>query len=366
MTTSTLTWRTIASFLIAALLTTTALASAPARPPTAVIVENAAQKRIADSLEALGTLQANESVTITAKVADTISAVRFDDGQAVAAGDVLVAQTDSEETALLREAESLAEEAKRQYERIKSLVKQGSASESLLDERRQTWRTAQAREDAVRSRLKDRLITAPFSGQVGLRQVSPGALVSPGDVITTLVDITSMKLDFTIPATYLDTVQVGTPIDATSPVYPLRHFEGAVTSIDNTIDPVTRSITVRAVLPNNDLSLVPGMLMTLNLQRNPRDAVVISEEAIIPQGGETYVLVVDHSNEPKTAERRVVTLGRRFAGTVEVRAGLKAGETVISHGTLKVRPGSPIRIQAVDDGTRSIAEMIRQAPASSG
>ncbi len=174
--------------------------AADAQPATVVIVEKVVKKPIADPLEALGTLRANETVEITAKVADTISAVRFQDGQSVSAGDVLIEQTDAEETALLQEAESLAEEAKRQFERIQSLVAQGSASESLLDERRQNWRTARARQDAVRSRLKDRLITAPFSGHVGLRRISPGALVSPGDVITTLVDDSSMKLDFTIPA----------------------------------------------------------------------------------------------------------------------------------------------------------------------
>jgi membrane fusion protein, multidrug efflux system len=336
------------------------------RPPTGVIVEKAATQTIADGLEALGTLRANESVEITAKVADTISAVRFEDGETVAAGDVLVEQTDTEEKALLEEAESLAAEAKRQFERFQSLVAQGSASESLLDERRQAWLTARARKDAVRSRLKDRLITAPFDGHVGLRRVSPGALVSPGDVITTLVDDSSMKLDFTVPAIYMESVRVGAVVDATSPVYPDRQFTGTVSSVDSTIDPVTRSITVRAVLPNPDHALVPGMLMKIDLQRNPRQAIVISEETIVPRGQQTYVLVVDESVEPPIAERREVVLGRRFAGRVEVRNGLQEGETIISHGTLKVRPGSPVKIQAVDDGSRTIAEIIEAQRGDSG
>ncbi len=354
--------------LIAALLPAFGHTAAPGGqpPPTAVIVEKVSTQTIADTLEALGTLRANESVQITAKVADTISAIRFTDGESVSAGDVLVEQTDAEEAALLEEAESLAEEAKRQFERIESLVAKGSASESLLDERRQTWRTASARESAVRSRLKDRLITAPFSGHVGLRRISPGALVSPGDVITTLVDDSRMKLDFTIPAIYLDTVRVGTVIDATTPIYPQRAFQGTVSSVDSTIDPVTRSITIRAVLPNDDHALVPGMLMTLELRRNPREAIVISEETIIPRGGETHVLVVDENVSPAVAQQRNVILGRRLAGKVEVRSGLSEGETIISHGTLKVRPGSPVRIQAVDDNTRSIADMIRSEPAASG
>ncbi|MBK81112.1 MAG: efflux transporter periplasmic adaptor subunit [Gammaproteobacteria bacterium] len=339
-----------------------AAAAAPGRGPTGVIVERVGLQRIADSLEALGTLRANETVDITANVSDTISRVNFEDGQAVEAGDVLVELTDREESALLAEAESLAEEAQRQYERIERLVAQGNASESLLDERRREWRTADARLDAVRSRLADRLITAPFSGHVGLRMVSPGALVSPGDVITTLVDDSRMKLDFTIPALYLNTVSRGTVIEAATPVFPNRSFAGEVASVDSTIDPVTRSITVRAIIPNDRRDLVPGMLMTLNLLRNERDAIVISEEAVIPRGASTFVLVVDTSTEPYTAQERQVDLGTRLPGQVEVVSGLEIGETVISHGTLKVRPGAPVRIHAVDDGTRPIAELIKPDP----
>ncbi len=345
--------------LLASIASSHPVQAAPALPPTPVIVEEVGRQAIADTLEALGTLHANEAVAITAKVADTISAVRFQDGQAVSRGDVLVEQTDAEEAALLQEAQSLAEEAKRQFDRFKSLVAQGSASQSALDERRQTWRTASAREEAVRSRLKDRLLTAPFSGHVGLRRISPGALVSPGDVITTLVDDSKMKLDFTIPSIYLDTVTVGTRIEATTPVFQDRQFTGAVTSIDSTVDPATRSITVRALLPNPDRTLVPGMLMTLELKRNPRQAIVVSEEAIIPRGAKTFVLVVDQAEQPHRVIQKEVALGRRVTGRVEVLAGLAVGEWIISHGTLKVRDGAAVTIQAIDDGSRSITEIIR-------
>lgn len=345
--------------LVASLPGGAAHAAAPGQGPTPVIVENVGRQRIADRLEALGTLQANETVRLTANVSDTISRVNFDDGQAVAAGDVLVELTDAEEAALLVEAESLADEARRQFERIERLRDQNNAAESLLDERRREWRTAEARLEAVRSRLNDRLITAPFSGHVGLRRVSPGALVSPGDVITTLVDDSRMKLDFTIPALYLTTVRRGTPIEASSPVFPNRAFAGEVTSIDSTVDPVTRSITVRAIIPNEQRDLVPGMLMTLDLLRNEREAIVISEEAIVPRGENTYVLVVNMSAEPYTAEQRLVQIGARMPGQVEVVSGLEPGETIISHGTLKVRPGAPVHIRAVDDGSRPIAELLR-------
>ncbi|MFW6093978.1 MAG: efflux RND transporter periplasmic adaptor subunit [Pseudomonadota bacterium] len=335
-----------------------AVAAASEAAPVSVIVERVGRQQVADTLEALGTLRANETVRITASVSDTVSEIGFEDGQTVAAGDVLVQLTNAEESALLDEAESLADEARRQHQRVARLVEQGNASQSLLDERRREWRTAEAQLAAVRSRLDDRLITAPFSGRVGLRHVSPGTLVSPGDVITTLVDDSRMKLDFTVPAVYLTSVQPGTHVAATTPAFPDRTFAGTVTSVDSTVDPVTRSITVRAVIPNDDGNLVPGMLMTLNLLRNERDAVVISEEAVVPRADETFVLVLDTGSEPYTVEQRAVRLGTRMPGQVEVVSGLEAGETIVSHGTLKLRPGSRVRVHAVDDGTQPIAELL--------
>jgi membrane fusion protein, multidrug efflux system len=333
-------------------------------PPTAVIVERVGSQRVADPLEALGTLRANETVRITATVSDVITEVNFEDGQMVRAGAILVQLANAEETALLAEAAFQAEEAKRQHERVARLVTQGNAPEALLDERRREWQAADARAEAARSRLQERTIRAPFSGRVGLRQVSPGALVVPGDVITTLVDDSRMKLDFTVPSLYLATVRPGTPIEATSPVYPNRRFSGEVASIDSTIDPITRSITVRALIPNEQRDLVPGMLMTLNLLRNERVALLIAEEAVVPRGQQNFVMVVDTSTEPHQAQQRQVEIGSRVPGRVEVVSGLEAGDIVITHGALKLRPGSPVRIHAENDGSRPLAELLKPAAAA--
>lgn len=339
-----------------------ALWAAQASPPTPVIVEAARQYAISDPLEALGTLRANESVEITAKVADVIAAIHFEDGQSVKAGQLLVQMSDAEEAALLLEAQSQAEEAQRQYDRVMSLVEQGTASQSQLDERRRDWQSANARVKAVRSRLDDRVITAPFAGIVGLRQISPGALVAPGTMITTLVDDLQMKLDFTIPSLYLGSVTRGTVIHASSPTFPGEIFTGEVSSVDSVVNPVTRSITIRALIPNTEHRLVPGMLMTLELKRTERQALVIAEEAIVPRGSSTFVYVVDPKAEQPVAEQREVRIGARQPGRVEVVSGLESGEMVVTHGTLKVRPGSAVRIRAVDDGTRPIAELIAADP----
>lgn len=333
--------------------------AAPGPAPVEVIVQPVSYTRIADRLEALGTLRANETVDITATVSDTISRIHFDDGERVEAGQILVEMTDAEEAAGLTEARSLAEEAKRQYERIKRLVAEGTAAESLLDQRRREWETAEARLKAVQSRLADRLVRAPFEGTVGLRNISRGALISPGQVITTLVDDSRMKLDFDVPSIYLASVSPGTPIEAMTPLYSNETFEGQVSSVDASIDPVTRAITVRAIIPNPDRRLKPGLLMTLELLRRERNALVVAEEAIIPRASKNFVMVVDRSAEQPVAEEREVQLGTRLPGLVEVTSGLSEGETIITHGTMKVRPGSPVTIRGVDDGSTSITELIQ-------
>jgi membrane fusion protein (multidrug efflux system) len=327
-------------------------------PATQVIVEKARPRTISDPLEALGTLRANESVEITAKVSDVIAAIHFEDGETVKAGQLLVQMSDAEEAALLVEAQSQADEAERQYERVSALVKQGNASQSMLDQQQRDWRSARARALAVRSRLQDRVITAPFAGTVGLRQVSPGALVEPGQLIATLVDDSEMKLDFTIPAVYLGSVTRGTVIEATTAAFPDATFTGRISSVDSVINPVTRSITVRARIPNQEHRLVPGMLMTLVLHRGERQALVVGESAIVPRGERTFVYVVDPTAAQPVAMERAVVTGARQPGTVEIVSGLEAGELVVTHGTLKLRPGGTVQIHAIDDGTRPLAELI--------
>lgn len=325
-----------------------------------VIVFSAATDRFVDRVEALGTLRANETIELTATVSETVTAVHFKDGQRVKAGSILVEMTSEEEHALIEEERSTLSEAKTQYERLKPLVKRGAASISLLDQRRREYETAKARLRAIESKLKDRLIMAPFTGVVGFRDVSVGALIEPGDVITTLDDDSVMKLDFSVPSIHLASLRTGLSIEALSPALAGRKFAGTVSSISSRIDPITRTMVVRAILPNPERLLKPGLLMRVELLKNPRDVVVIPEEALIPSGQENHVLIVDRSIEPTIAQRRRVTIGARRPGQVEILAGLKAGEFVVVHGTQRARPGQPVTVIAVDKGTEPLANLLNQ------
>ena len=335
---------------------------AQAAEPLGVIVSTVKAVPFEDRVEALGTLRANEAVALTASVTETVSALHFDDGDRVEADQLLVEMTSAEEQARLREARAREREAASQYRRVQSLAKQGTASKSLLDERSREWQTARAQLVAIESRLSDRIIKAPFSGVIGLRNISVGALVEPGDLISTLDDDSVLKLDLSVPSVYLSTLKAGLPVVAKTRAYGEREFTGELRSIDSRVDPVTRSVVARVVLPNEERLLKPGLLMQVTLKKNPRTALVIPEAALMPTGRQQFVLVAAPAEAGYKAEKRQVTIGSRRPGLVEVVSGLKAGEQVITHGTLRVRPGQAVAIRAVDDGLEPLDALLSASP----
>ena len=309
-----------------------------------VVVRPVQMESIADPLEALGTLKANESVVLTANVAETISAIRFESGQRVKQGDVLVELDSSEEQAVLQEAKYTLNEAQSQLDRIKAVAKRGDASQSLLDEKQREFYVARARLAAIESRLENRLVRAPFSGVVGLRNVSLGAFVSPGDVITTLVDDRRMKLDFNVPSLFITLLKPGVSIQAKARALDNAVFDGVVESVDNQVDPVSRSVTVRAILDNKDGQLKAGLLMEVKLQSNPREAMVISESALVQDRNQHFVFVVQQQADGLYVQRRQVSIGTRLLGRVEIVDGLQPMERVVVDGGLKLREGSMVNV----------------------
>lgn len=297
-----------------------------------------------DIVEAIGTAQARESVTLTARVSDTVEAVHFDDGQVVSRNDLLVSITDDEEQALMREAEATLLEATQQLKRTEDLVTRGNASVSTLDTQRRVVTEAQSRLTAARARLNDRKIRAPFDGVLGLRQVSEGALLSQSAPITTIDAIDIINLDFSVPERFIATLTPGQSVQARVDAYPDRLFEGKVKTIDSRVDPATRSVIVRAEIPNPSLLLRPGMLMTVEVISRVWEALAVPEEAVVPTGGANYVFIVSGDR----AERRRVELGLRRPGYVEVLSGLSGDDRVVTEGTLRLgRQG--IQVRVLDD-----------------
>jgi membrane fusion protein (multidrug efflux system) len=313
-----------------------------------VLVAPVREDDFVERIEALGTLKANESVELTVTVTESVTALHFDDGQRVEQGQVLVEMTSREEHALLEEARANLNEAIRQFNRVRRLESRGIEAQSLLDQRRREQDTARARLAAIESRLADRLIRAPFSGVVGLRNISVGALVEPGDTITTLDDDSLMKLEFAVPSSYLAELQPGLTIRAHTRAYQDEVFSGEVKVVGSRVDPVNRSVVVRALLANADGRLKPGLLMTVELLHKPRRTLLIPESALMPRGRKHYVLTVN--GEQNLAEKVEIEIGSRRPGEVEVLHGLKVGDRVITHGTGKAKEDRPVRIKGVEDG----------------
>ncbi len=313
------------------------------RGPTIVETQTAQIRTIIEVLEAIGTTRANESVTITAKVTDTISHVKFEDGSLVETGDVLVELTNEEETALLAEAEANVDDASTQFKRLEGLLTQNSVPASQVDEARARFSAAEARYQSILARLDDRLVRAPFAGLLGFRSVSTGTLVTPGATITTLDDISVIKLDFSIPEVYLGLIKPGLSLVADSPAYPDKQFPATVRTINSRVDPITRAATVRAHIVNDDRLLKPGMLMTVKITTSERETLMVPESALMQRSDQVFVFTVVEGK----AQIRQIVHGSRREGWVEVLEGLNVGEPVISEGVIKVRQGSPVTTETI-------------------
>jgi membrane fusion protein, multidrug efflux system len=315
--------------------------------PIAVVTAAAALRPIRVDIEAIGTANSNEAVTITSRISNIVTAIHFSDGERVKAGQVLVELDREQASADLAAASAAVEESRSQFNRSRELLAMKALSSAQYEQIEATLKANEARVAAAQARLSDTYIRAPFSGGVGMRRVSLGALISPGTVITTLDDTTQIKVDFAVPESHVGRLRAGQNVLARTTAYPGRKFTGRVVSVDSRVDPATRAVTVRALLTNGDGALKPGMFLTVELSQDQRPVLAIPEEAVVPEQARQFVYVVDGS----VARKREVMLGRREPGFVEVTDGLKAGDHVVIEGTIKLRDGGPVREAGGADAT---------------
>ncbi len=292
------------------------------------------------TIESLGTAIANESVTITAQVTETVKAINFEDGDSVVKGEVLVQLNDAEERARIEELKANIAEAKRQYTRIVDLRQSNATSEQLLDEQQARVKALEAQLDIAIAQRDDLRISAPFSGLLGNRAISVGSLVQPGNTITTLDDISVVKVDFNIAENHLASVTKGQTLTASSVAYPGIEFEGVITNIDTRLDPVSRSIRIRATIDNKSTRLRPGMLLTVVVEKRVLNTLALPEKALVPVQDKQFVYVV----KDNVAHQTEVQIGERRPGLVQIVNGLSSGEEVITEGTLRVRNQSPVNV----------------------
>ena len=308
--------------------------AAPATVRTAPVIEDT----IEIVVESTGTVRANEAIEITSQVAALVTEIRFQEGARVKRGDILVELDSSQARASLAEAEAALANSRGIYERSLELAVAAAVSKAQLQQIEADLLRDEARVTAARARLADTVIKAPFGGQVGLRRVSLGAFVSPGTVITTLDDLSQVKVDFAVPEPTLPALRPSLAVAATSNVYPGRVFAGNIDSIDPRIDPSTRAVQVRARFPNTKGELTSGMFVAVSLVRERQKSLVVPEGAVIPEQGRQYVFIILDGK----AQQREVEVGHRVPGRVQILSGLIPGERVVVDGALKLRANMPV------------------------
>ena len=312
-------------------------------PPTPVKAAPVTRATLNVEVTAVGTLRAEETVMIRPEIAGRVATIHFKEGQAVNAGEALVTLDQDEYKAQLAGSSAQVGLEESSYQRLQDLQRKNLTSQQNLDETKARLDAARAQQELNRVRLERTVIRAPFAGTVGLRLVSPGAYVKPGDDIANLESLGAMKLDFRVPETYLARLNVGQTLAVRVDAWPDQSFEGNIYAIDPALDPETRTVLLRARLPNKGNKLRPGLFARVSLILERREnALVAPEQAIVPVGQKTLVYRVVDGKAVMTP----VKLGLRRPGQVEILEGLNAGDLVVTDGQLKIRDGAAVSVES--------------------
>jgi len=335
--------RTLAT---AAWLAALALAPLPAyaqdkQPPVAVEAAKVASIPLSDQVTAIGTLLSDEAVTISSEIAGRLQEIHFQEGQPVEKGAAIFDLDDSVYRAQVADAEAKRKLAQQTYDRTSQLFSSKYATAQAADEAASNLAVTTASVELARVQLEKMKIVAPFSGIVGLRRVSVGEYVTPGQALVNIEAIDPIKAEFRVPEKFLPAIAVGQPIRIGVDAFPGSSFEGEVYAIDPRIDVAGRSLLVRALIPNKDKRLRPGLFARVTvILKLKEDALTVPEQALVPQGQEQFVFKIVDGKSQLTK----VVIGTRREGRVEIVEGLTKDDQVVTAGQLKIRDGSTVSV----------------------
>ncbi|SCC91457.1 putative Secretion protein HlyD [Thiomonas sp. X19] len=320
-------------------------------PPQTVSTMVAQESSWQPTVEALGNLSASQQASLSAEVGGLVTAIHFDSGEKVRAGKALVELNPSPLKAQLAQLQAQAALAELNLKRDTAQLKAQAISQAVVDTDAATLKSAQAQVAAQQALIAQKTITAPFSGQLGIRQVNLGQYLAPGTAVVTLQKLDPMEVDFTVPQNQIDLVHVGMNAEVQTSAVPGKTFEAKVTAVEPQVNTTTRNLTVRARVPNPKGELLPGVFATVHItQGQPQQYVTLPNAAVAynPYGATVFIVKDDGKGpdgKPKLiAEQRFITTGPTRGDQVAVLKGVKAGETVVTAGQLKLRNGSPILV----------------------
>jgi membrane fusion protein (multidrug efflux system) len=296
---------------------------------------------VAEEIGAVGSLQSNESVIVRAEIAGRIVGIEFIEGRTAKAGDVLVRLDGTELSAQVAQSEATLELARANVDRAKPIRAENLISPQAFDELSAKFKEAEASLAVARERLNKVTIRAPFTGRLGLRQVSPGDYVQPGEALVNLEDVSAVKVDFRVPEARVGRVSVGQSVAVRVDAIPNRTFSGTIAAIDPRLDEATRTALVRARVPNPRGELLPGMFARVGVVIGERpNAILVPEQAVVPIGNDAFVYrVIDGK-----AAMVKVEIGQRAAGEAEILSGLNPDDLVVTGGQMKIRDGAAVNV----------------------
>lgn len=308
---------------------------------TQVTAHTASLQENAVLVEAIGSARANQAIYIRSAQNDYVTDIFFNDGDLVSKGQPLVQLQSQEEQLTVKELTINLREEQRQLDRLTELSRSQATAKSLLEEQLSRVDATQAQLESAKTKLAEMTITAPFSGLLGKREISIGSYINNATNITTLDDISIIKVDFKVPEKYLAQLQLGMKVMTQNDAYPEQTFTGKVTHISSRIDAVTRSVEVTASFINKNRLLRPGMLLNTALQLSSEQAVMVPEKAVIPMKDKHYVYEI---NDGVVNQIEVHVVGRHN-GWVAIDKGLNDGQQVVTEGIIKIRSGSKVSIK---------------------
>jgi membrane fusion protein, multidrug efflux system len=336
-------------------------------PPEKVTAAAARAEQWPNTLTATGSLVAVQGVTISAELGGKITEIAFKSGDKVKAGDLLVRMDISAEEAQLRSAEAAAKLARINLDRNRDLRANKTVSQSDLDTSEANFKQATAQADNVRAAISKKTLRAPFAGHLGLRRVNLGQIIEVGNEIVTLQAIKPIYVDFSVPQQQFSLLTPGSEIRVTTDAAPAQVFPGKVDAVNPEIDPVTRSVRVRATLANTEELLRPGMYANVEIMLpSEQDVLAIPATSVLYAPYGDTVFVIEASKDEKTGEtqqtlrQQIVRLGRTRGDFVAVEKGLTAGEMVVTSGAFKLRP----KMAVVIDNTLAPDAQLSPQPAN--
>ncbi|HEY5766488.1 MAG TPA: efflux RND transporter periplasmic adaptor subunit [Candidatus Udaeobacter sp.] len=320
-------------------------------PPTTVTSATVKEEDWAPRLTAVGSVSAVQGAVVSAELAGIVSEINFQNGAEAKKGEVLMKLDASQEEALLRSAEAEAQLARTDLERARDLAIKKVVSSAELDSAQSKFRRMNAVVDQMRSSIAKKTVTAPFDGQLGIRQVNVGQMINAGQQVVGLTALDPVYVDFAVPDQYLSKLAKDLEVTVRSDAFPGRLFKGKLTAINSMVDPVTRNVPLQATLENPDHALHPGMFAKVEVAlAETKKTIVIPGSAVsyAPYGDSVFVL--EKQKDPKTGKesevlrQQFVRIGEARGDFVAVTQGLKAGETIVSTGVFKLRNGMAVAV----------------------